>query len=338
MPGLLDPIDFAGLHLRNRIVMPPMASGRADPDGLANDSHVEYHRLRAAAGTAMVIVEHSYVHALGRFSEGQLGVHVDDTVPGLARIAAAIKAEGAVACLQLAHAGSKGFPTENARPVAPSAIPHPYGKGDVPDELSEQGIGELIMAFGDAATRAAAAGFDAIEVHAAHGFLLCQFLSPLTNRRTDAHGGPVEKRIRLHCEIIREIRQRVGRTMAILVRLGADDETAGGQTIDVTCSVAPLLINAGADLLDVSGGLQGASPPWHKSPGYFVKHAQALKQVVGVPVMTVGGITEPAFADSVVREGRADLVGIGRAMIREPDWAARALRALSGRTTGEDCT
>ncbi len=329
MPGLMDPIEVAGLHLRNRIVMPPMASGRAGPNGQANDDHVEYHRLRAAAGTGLVIVEHSYVLPVGRFSEGQLGVDRDDDIPGLARVATAIRAEGAVACLQLAHAGATGSPAvAGRRPVAPSAVPHPYGKGDVPDELSRDDIAETVRAFGDAAARAATAGFQAVEVHAAHGFLLCQFLSPLTNRRGDRYGGSEENRGRLHCEVLAEVRRRVGKDIAIFIRLGADDETTGGLTIDTTCRLAPRLVEAGADLLDVSGALQGARPAWHTGPGYFVKYATALRKAVRLPVIAVGGITEPAFADAVIREGRADLVGIGRAMLRDPDWSARAIREL----------
>lgn len=330
MPGLLEPIEFAGLHLENRIVMPPMASGRAEPDGAATEDHVEYHRLRAAAGTAMIIVEHAYVLPIGRFNEGQLGVHQDAMVPGLAAIAAAIRAEGSVACLQLAHAGATGSPAvAGTHPVAPSAVAHPYGKGEVPDELSRDGIAETVRAFGDAAARAVAAGFQAVEVHAAHGFLLCQFLSPLTNRRGDRYGGSDENRSRLHCEVLAEVRRRVGRDVAILLRLGADDETTGGLTIDVTCRTAPRLVEAGADLLDVSGALQGARPAWHAGQGYFVKYAEALKKVVQVPVLVTGGITEPAFADAVIREGRADLVGVGRAMLRDPNWAAQATRELS---------
>jgi len=230
MPGLLDPIDIAGLHLRNRIVMPPMASGRAGPDGHATADHVEYHRLRAAAGTALVIVEHSYVLPVGRFNEGQLGVHEDGCVPGLAKVAAAIRSAGAVACLQLAHAGATGMPAiPGRRPVAPSAVPHPYGKGDVPAEVSRDDLAETVRAFGDAAARAVAAGFDMVEVHAAHGFLLCQFLSPLTNRRGDRYGGSEENRGRLHCEVLAEVRRRVGPKTAIAMRLGADDETPGEQ-------------------------------------------------------------------------------------------------------------
>ncbi len=329
MPGLLDPIDVAHLHLRNRIVMPPMASGRAGADGRATDDHVEYHRSRAAAGTALVIVEHSGVHPLGRYNEGQLCAWDDGCVPGLARVAAGIREAGAVACLQLSHAGSMGSPAvPGRRPVGPSAVGHPYGKGEVPDALDEEGIAEVVRAFGDAAERAVAAGFDAVEVHAAHGFLLAQFLSPLTNRRCDAYGGSEENRGRLHVEVVREVRRRVAGRVAVFVRLGADDETAGGTTIDAACRVAQRLVEAGADLLDVSGGLQGSRPAWHTEAGYYVKHATAIRKATGVPVITTGGIADPAFADAVVREGRADLVGIGRAMLKHPDWAAMAIAEL----------
>lgn len=327
MPGLLTPLDFANLHLRNRIVMPPMASGRAGPDGHATENHVEYHRLRAAAGTALVIVEHSYIHPIGRFNEGQLGVHEEGCVPGLTPVAAAIRAAGAVSCLQLAHAGASGTPAvPGRRPMGPSAVPHPYGKGEVPDAMTLDDVAATVRAFGDAADRAARAGFEAVEVHAAHGFLLSQFLSPLTNRRGDRYGGSEENRGRLHCEVVAEVRRRVGSRVAIFIRLGADDETPGGLTVDATCRLAPRLVEAGIDLLDVSGGLQGARPAWHTGQGWFVKYAAALKRVVGVPVIAVGGITEPSFADAIVREGQADLVAIGRAMLKDANWAARAIK------------
>jgi 2,4-dienoyl-CoA reductase-like NADH-dependent reductase (Old Yellow Enzyme family) len=330
MPGLLDPLNIAGLHVRNRIVMPPMASGRAGPDGYATKDHVEYHRVRAAAGTGLVIVEHAYVLPIGRFNEGQLGAHDDGTVPGLRNVAAAIRGTGATACLQLSHAGSAGQPAAHGRrPVAPSAVPHPNGKSELPDELGISDIETTVMAFGDAAARAVYAGFEAVEIHAAHGFLLCQFLSPLTNHRTDQYGGSEENRVRLHCDVLREVRRQVGPGVAILLRLGADDEMQGGVTIDMTCRAAPGLIEAGADVLDVSGGLQGSRPTWHSGQGYFVKYAEALKKAAKVPVIAVGGITEPSFADAVVREGRADLVGIGRAMLKDPQWSAWAIQELS---------
>ena len=190
MPGLLSPLSFAGLHLRNRIVMPPMWSGQATPDGIVTEAIVEYHRKRAAAGCALVIVEHAFVLPSGRHTPNQIGVCSDSHVPGLGRLPSAVRAEGAVVALQLAHAGSRGsLQVLGHSPVAPSPVRHPNEPdGDVPDELAVEQIGEVVRAFGDGAVRAREAGFDAVVIHAAHGFQLSESLSPLTNLRRDGYG------------------------------------------------------------------------------------------------------------------------------------------------------
>ncbi len=332
MPGLLSPLAFAGLTLRNRIVMPPLASGRALPDGRATDRNVAYYREPAAAGCGLVIVEHAFADPRGRHSAGQLGSHEDAMIDGLSRLAGAIREGGAVSCLQVAHAGSMATSDVlGQRPVGPSEVPHPRGNGEAPEALDEAGIAGVIEAFAAAAGRAKRAGFDAVEVHAAHAFLLSQFLSPLTNRRTDAYGGDLAGRSRLHREVVARVRAEVGPGYPVFVRLGASDDLPGGTTLDEGCRVAAALVEAGADLIDASGGLQGARPASATGQGYFVQYSEALKKVVGVPVLVTGGVTEPAFADRLIREGRADLVGIGRALLADPRWAARAIRELSSR-------
>lgn len=330
MPDLLSPLSFSGLSLRNRIAMPPMWSGQAGPDGSVTDAIVEYHRVRAEAGCGLVTVEHSFVHPSGRHSSTQLGVHDDALVPGLTRLATAIRSAGAVACLQISHAGSRTSSAVTGQtPVAPSAIRHPCEpQGEVPEALSGRALAEIISAFGAAAVRAREAGFDAVEIHAAHGFLLSQFLSPLTNDRTDEYGGTWQHRCQLHVEIAAEIRARVGGSLAVFVRLGACDELTGGLTLDEACRAAEQLVAAGVDLVSVSGGLQGSRPAG-REPGYFVPYAAAIKSFVKVPVMVTGGITEPPLADGIVRRGQADLVGIGRAMLADPDWARRAIQSLT---------
>jgi len=330
MPGLLDPLVVRHRTLRNRIVMPPLWSGKAGADGLVADAHVEYHRVRAAAGCGLVIVEHAFVEARGRHSATQLGVHTDAAIPGLARLARAIRDEGALACLQLAHAGSQGNPAVLGMPgVAPSDVPHPRAPElGVPEALSQEGIARVVQAFASAAGRARQAGFDAVEIHAAHGYLLSQFLSPLTNRRVDAYGGPVENRGRLHVEALRAVRAAVGPDLLVLMRLGGGDDLPGGLDLADTLALASALAPAGLDVLDVSGGLQGSRPEG-APPGYFVRFAGPLRAVAGVPVIVTGGITEPRQADALVREGRADLIGVGRAMLANPRWAADALRELS---------
>jgi len=330
MPNLLSPLSFSGLQLRNRIVMPPMWSGQAGPDGSVTETIVEYHRRRAAAGCGLVIVEHAFVHPRGRHTPTQIGVYSDELLPGLRRLASAIRAEGAVACLQLAHAGSRSFSKHiGQKPLAPSAVRHPYEpEGEIPEEITTHLMHETCAAFGQAAVRGRAAGFDAVEVHAAHGFLLSQFLSPLTNRRGDEYGGSLGNRIRLHLQVLAEVRRCMGSDFPVFVRLGAHDETPGGLELDDACRAAELLVENGADLIDISGGLQGSRGAG-KGPAYFVPYASAVKARVPVPVLVTGGIREPALADRIIREGEADLVGIGRAMLEDADWARKAIETLS---------
>jgi len=329
MADLLSPLSFAGLTLRNRIVMPPMWSGQAGPDGQVTEKIIEYHRVRAAAGCGLVIVEHAFVHPRGRHTPTQIGAHSDTLVPMLARLAAAVKSEGAAICMQLAHAGSRASSAVlGTRPVGPSAIRHPFEpKGDIPEPLTCAQIDEVAHSFGDAARRAEAAGFDAVEIHAAHGFLLSQFLSPLTNQRDDEFGGAIENRSRMHFAVLAEVRRRLREAFPVFVRLGAHDETPGGVEIEDSRSTAVRLAAAGVHLIDVSGGLQGSRGAG-KGAAYFLPYAQAIRNAVEVPVLVTGGISDPHLADRIVREGWADLVGIGRAMLEDADWARKARSAL----------
>jgi NADPH2 dehydrogenase len=330
MANLLTPLSFAGLTLRNRIVMPPMWSGQATPEGHVTEAIINYHRMRAAAGCGLVIVEHAFVHPLGRHTPTQIGVCSDSMIKGLGQLAAAVRSEGAVVALQLAHAGSRGSSAViGQRPFAPSEIRHPYEPdGEIPEALTTAQIREVVYAFGRAASRAQEAGFNAVEIHAAHGFLLSQFLSPLTNRRTDEFGGSPSNRARVHLEVLDEVRRRVGFKLPVFVRLGVHDETPGGLELNEAQETAIALVGNGVALIDVSGGLQGARGIG-KEPGYFVQYAATIRSRVKVPVIVTGGIKEPTYADRIIREGHADLVGIGRAMLEDPDWARKAIQTLS---------
>ena len=329
MPTLFSPLSFAGLTLRNRVAMPPMWSGKATAEGFVTPAIVEYHRVRAAAGTALIIVEHSFVRPEGRHSATQVGVHTDACVEGLSKLAAAIRAEGSVACLQISHAGARassrvtGLPVAAPSPVATTREAEP----DAPGELTRSQIAEIVEAFAAAAARARTAGFDAVEIHAAHGFLLSQFLSPLTNTRTDEYGGDHERRSRIHLEVLAAVRRRAGEGYPVFVRLGMHDERPGGLTLAPACLTASQLVAAGAALIDVSGGLAGSDDPG-RGPGYFVGYAEALKAIVDVPVLVAGGISDPRMADLIVRSRRADLVGIGRAMLDAPEWTRSAAASL----------
>jgi len=329
MPTLFSPLSFAGLTLRNRIAMPPMWSGKGTADGFVTPAIIDYHRVRAAAGTALVIVEHSFVHPQGRHSSTQIGAHDDACLDGLSRLASAIRAEGAVACLQISHAGARassrvtGLPVVAPSPVATTREASP----DAPVELTRAQIDEIVEAFAAAAARARAAGFDAVEIHAAHGFLLSQFLSPLANRRSDEYGGDHERRSRIHLEVLGAVRRRAGDRCPVFVRLGLHDERPGGLTLAPACVTAVRLATAGAALIDVSGGLAGSDDPG-RGPGYFVGYAEALKAEVDVPVLVAGGISDPTMADLIIRSRRADIVGVGRAMLDNPEWTKAAAAAL----------
>jgi NADPH2 dehydrogenase len=241
MPTLLTPLSFSGLTLRNRIAMPPMWSGKATPQGFVTEAIVEYHRVRAAAGCGLIIVEHAFVHPRGRHSSTQLGVYDDACLDGLVRLAAAIKREGAVSCLQISHAGSRSsMKVSGMVPLAPSDLSNPREpKTNVPAAATLEHIGEVIEAFAAAADRAKRAGFDAVELHAAHGFLMSQFLSPLTNHREDDYGGDEARRARLCYEVLAATRKRVGEAFPVFVRLGAHDEYPGGLAIERRCSTYP---------------------------------------------------------------------------------------------------
>lgn len=326
MPRLFDSLRVGRLELRNRIVMPPMATGLAGRRGEVTPGLID-HYVERAEGPGLVIVEHSYVDVGGRLGPRQLGVYDDRLVPGLARLADAVHGRGTPIALQINHAGRKTTSQACGRqPVAPSPIPSP--EGEAPRELGSGEVRELVERFCDAARRVVEAGFDAVEVHGAHGFLLNQFVSPLSNRRSDEYGGSPEKRMRFPLQVIARIRERIGGDFPLLYRLGADDMTPGGLTIEDSKAFARRLVEAGVNLIDVSGGLCGSRPPGLSGPGYFVPQAEAIKRAVGVPVVGVGGITSPEFADEVIREGLVDLVAVGRALLEDPRWAVKALQAL----------
>lgn len=326
MSRLSEPLDTGRLRLRNRIVMPPMANDLAGTDGAVTERHLDHYRVRAEAGVALVIVEHSFIAPEGRMTAGQLGIDNDSLAPGLKELARTIAATGAASAIQLTHAGANtSAELCGCQPVGPSDVPVPPGEKK-PRPLSLDEISGLVELYRSAARRALEAGFDAIEIHGAHGFLLSQFASPFTNRRDDRYGGCTENRMRLPLEVIAAVREEAGDDYPLLYRLGASDYHEGGIDIEEGRRIAVMLAGAGIDIIDVSGGLCGSRPrAFAKVPGYFVPLAEAVKSVVKVPVIAVGGITEPSFAEQILADGRADLVAVGRAMLKNPDWARDAL-------------
>ena len=321
--GLLDPLEVKGLMLKNRIVMPPMHTGLATTEGAVTDRLVEHYVSRSEA-LALVVIEHSYVSLTGKLSDRQLGIHDDGLVSGLERLSSSIHATGTPVVVQINHAGrSASVDLTGMQPLAPS-------RSESARELLVEEIEALTEAFTAAAERAIKAGFDGVEVHGAHGFLLNQFFSPLANRRRDEYGGSLEKRMRFPMEVVRSVRKRIGGRL-LLYRLGSDDMDPTGTRIEDSQRFAVKLEEAGVDIIDVSGGLCGSRPEeLQGKQGYFVPQAQQIKQVVDMPVIGVGGIVDAKYAERLVREERVDLVAVGRELLKDPDWAKKARRTLQG--------
>lgn len=328
MAHLLMPLKVNGMQLRNRIVLPPMASEKATEDGEVTSGLIGHYRRYAEAGVGLIITEHAYIEPRGKCSRRQLSAADDSKIPGLRLLAEAIHQAGGIAGVQINHCGMAGRAELVGQPVGPSALCHPRREeGEPARELTKDEIGELIQTFARAAGRVKRAGFDMVEIHSAHGYLVNQFNSPLSNHRTDEYGGGLEKRFTFAREVVKAVRKEVGPNFCILFRLGADDLTDGGLTLEDSKRMAPGLAEAGVDLLDLSGGFGGYRAEGEQ--GYFAYMTEGLKRVVDIPLLTTGGITLPEAADRILAEGRADLVGIGRAMLEDDDWAAKAIAHLS---------
>ena len=327
MPRLFDSLKVGRLNLRNRIVMPPMATEFSTTKGEVTYRLVK-HYVERAKDLGLLIVEHTYVAPEGRMSTHQLGAYSDELISGLKRLTEAIHTFETPVALQITHAGSATTEaTCGVQPLGPFPIDNPRS-GEVPRALSREEIGGIVAAFTEAARKAFEAGFDAVEIHGAHGFLLSQFLSPLTNKRTDKYGGALEKRARLALEVIKGIRVQLGEGYPLLYRLGADDLLPEGLTLEEGTQAAKMIADAGVNIIDVSGGLGSRSDL--KGPGYYVPLAAAVKEAAGVPVIGVGGITTAEEADTIIRSGKVDLVAIGRAMLKDSKWASKAIRSLMG--------
>jgi 2,4-dienoyl-CoA reductase-like NADH-dependent reductase (Old Yellow Enzyme family) len=289
--------------------------------GAVTQKLVDYYAKRSGA-LGLLIVEHSYVSVSGRLSKKQLGIYDDKLIPGLKKLASRIHATGTPVVIQINHAGSAANrDITGTEPVGPSATENAR-------ELTKSEIELLAKHFAEAAGRAMSAGFDGVEVHGAHGFLLNQFYSPLTNKRQDEYGGSLENRTRFPLDVVEKVKEKV-KDRLLLYRLGSDDLDPKGTQIEDSTDFAVKLERSGVDIIDVSGGLCGSRPDRLQSvKGYFVPQAQAIKKVVKVPVVGVGGITEPTYADRLVREGKVDLVAVGRGLYKDPQWAQSAVKTL----------
>jgi NADPH2 dehydrogenase len=330
MSQLFASLTLRGVTLRNRIAMSPMCMYSAGEDGLAADWHLAHLVSRATGGVGLIVTEATAVEARGRISQNDLGLWDNAQVAPLSRIVRLCQAEGAAMCSQLAHAGRKAFSPQRGvgpeLPVAPSAVPQDADWA-TPHALTLTEADAVVSAFRAAAQRALAAGFDAVEIHSAHGYLLHQFLSPISNQRTDEYGGSLENRARMLLRVVDAVRAVWPEQRPLLVRLSCTDWVEGGLTIDNQVQVARWLRAHGVDMVDCSsGGISSVAPP--AGPGYQVPFAEKIRREAGIATMAVGLITAPEMAEEIVRNGRADVVALGRELLRHPYWPLDAAREL----------
>jgi len=340
MPNLFDPLSIRDVTLPNRIVVSPMCE-YSSTNGFANDWHLVHLGSRAVGGAGLVMTEAAAVTPEGRISPHDLGLWSDDHVELLSRIARFIHSQGSVAGIQLAHAGRKAgtyrpWDGDGAVPegsggwtnvVAPSAIPF-ADNYPMPQALTLEGIRSVVGAFAAAARRAREAGFRVIEIHAAHGYLISEFLSPLANHRKDEYGGSLENRMRLLLEVVRAVRGTWPENAPLFVRISATDWEESGWTLDDSVALARRLKDSGVDLIDCSSG--GNVPPARipVGPGYQTPFAERIRREARILTGAVGMITAPAQADHIIRTGQADVAILAREFLRDPYWPLRAARDL----------
>lgn len=339
MPALFDPFPLRGVIFPNRIGVSPMCQ-YSSQEGFANDWHLVHLVSRAVGGAGLVFTEAAAVEAKGRITPGDLGIWSDEHSEGLARIVTLIQQQGAIAGIQLAHAGRKascavpwagGKALSEAqggwRPSAPSTLPFDENS-PTPESLDAAGLEQVKQAFVNAAHRAIEIGFQVVEVHAAHGYLLHEFLSPLSNHRTDQYGGGFENRIRLLIEVVQAVRQAIPERCPLWVRLSATDWVEGGWDIEQSVMLSQKLKSLGVDMVDCSSGGLVPGPRIPVGPGYQTPLSDRIRRGASIATAAVGMITSPEQADHIVRTGQADMVLIARELLRDPYWPHRAAQNL----------
>ena len=324
------PTRIGSLELKNRLVMAPVAVYKADEGGRVTPDACTHYLQRAQAGNVgLIITEHCFVAPEGQAKPHQISVSRDSDVNGLAELAAACHANGTAAFCQLAHAGGAArHSVMGLDPVAPSPLVSSQAftakEGDgIPVELDEAGIRRIVEAFAAAARRAQLAGFDGVELHSAHAYLLDEFYSPLHNKRVDAYGGSLENRLRIHREALAAVRAAVGPDFVVGMRLGGCDYEEGGATIDDAVAAARILAADGLDYLSLSGGWHAWRRPGHDEPGWFADQARAVREAVNIPIMTAGGVQTAADAEALLEAGICDLVAVGRPLLKNPSWPTK---------------
>ena len=323
---LFSPIKVGSLELNNRFVIPPMATNLAKEDGTISQALIDYWVTRAKGGWGLMIVEFTAIDPLGKVGPCHPCIWNDNFVDGLKQLTDAVHKYGAKIAIQLSHTGRQtqrriiGIP--GAQPVSSSPIPCPLDR-EIPRELSSEEVYTLIDKFGDAAVRSLNAGFDAIEIHGAHGYLLAQFMSAYSNKRVDEFGGSLQNRMRFPLGVIYDIRRKIGKSFPLLFRISGEERVPGGRTIDETRVITRMLEGAGIDAIDVSVGVSGSSQyiiaPAVLPPGFLLSSSQEIKKAVSIPVIATGRINNPLLAEDAIETGRADLIAWGRSSLADPE-------------------
>jgi len=322
METIFEPLKIGYLQIKNRIVMPPMSTRLSNTDGSVSPRLIEYYRERSRGGVGMIIVEYSYIDEnASKAAVCQLGVYNDNLLPGLSDLAETIKFYGAKAFLQICHGGGQS-PSHliNQRPLAPSPIPSK--SGEIPKELTVEEINRIKNSFGEAAIRAQKAGFDGIEIHGAHGYLINQFLSPKFNKRNDVYGPGFSDRVRFPLEVVREVKTRVGKKFPVGFRLNVTDYLDGGIQVEESKQFVKLLESSGVDYIHASAGTyesqQYMISPIYIERGHLASLAKEIKSAVNIPVIAIGGINHKT-GRNIIDQGDADFVAMGRSLIADPE-------------------
>lgn len=327
--ALFQPISIGSMEVKNRLVMAPMVTNYCENDGAVSERLKAYFSARARGGVGFIIAEATYVHPSGKGFPNELGVYKDELIPGLKELVDEIHRCGAKVALQLYHSGRQSYSTVTGGTLmAPSAIPCPICQ-DPPREMTTDDIDTIIEAFGEGARRAKTAGFDAVEIHGAHGYLINQFLSGYSNQRSDQYGGSLENRARFPLATLKRVRQAVGDDFPMTYRMSSVEHVSGGLTLEDTTAFAAMLVDNSIDGIHVSGGVYESAAmiiqPAAVPQGVYVDNAAAIKAAVKgrVPVIAVGRIKDPVMAQEVVASGKADLVAMARPFLADPDFPAK---------------
>lgn len=329
LSALFSPIKIKKTEIPNRAVLPPMGTGLCEKGGMVNDALLAYVKRQAQGGAGLLISEITAVHPTGMVTPKQIGAWDDEFIPGLEKLAEAMRSSGGRAAMQLHHAGRESlYMIKKQQAMGPSALPS-LVYGQAPREMTKDDIKETVSAFGSAAGRARKAGFDAVEIHGAHGYLLTQFLSAISNQRTDEYGGSFQNRARFAIEVVREVRKNTGDDFPVLLRLSAEEYIRNGYSVDDILGIMPELTDAGVDVIHASVGTHGSpagvtsAPPMFET-GFNVWRAKKIKKAAGIPVIAVGRFNDPRPANDVIADGTTDFVAFGRQQLCDPDFLQKA--------------